>query len=81
MDQRTRKLITLHKALHPRDDTERLYVPKRERRRGLAGFEDSEDTSIQRLEGYIEKRGGILITQGSAERQLPENKSRKKNNY
>ena len=26
MDQRTRKLMALHKALHPRDDVDRLYV-------------------------------------------------------
>ena len=26
MDQGTRKLITMHKALHPRDDVDRLYV-------------------------------------------------------
>ena len=25
MDQRTRKLMTMHKALHPRDDVDRLY--------------------------------------------------------
>ena len=36
MDQITRKLITLHKALHPRDDVDRLYVPRKEGRRGLA---------------------------------------------
>ena len=29
MDQRTRKLMTMHKALHPRDDVDRLYVKKR----------------------------------------------------
>ena len=28
MDQRTRKLMTMHKALHPRDDIDRLYVLK-----------------------------------------------------
>ncbi len=26
IEQRTRKLMTMHKALHPRDDVERLYV-------------------------------------------------------
>ena len=28
MDQRTRKLITMYKALHPRDDVDRLYVSR-----------------------------------------------------
>ena len=61
MDQRTRKLMIMHKALHPRDDVDRLYLSRREGERRLAGIEDSVDASIQRLEDYIEKRGGRLI--------------------
>ena len=30
MDQRTRKLMTMHKALHPRNDVDRLYVSRKE---------------------------------------------------
>ena len=30
MNQRTRKLMTMHKALHPRDDVDRLYVSRKE---------------------------------------------------
>ena len=52
----------MHKALHPRDDTDRLHVPRKEGGRGLASIEDSVDTSIQRLEDYIEKRERRLIT-------------------
>ena len=62
MDQRTRKLMTMHKALHPRDDVDRLYVPRKEGGRGLTSIEDSVDTSIQRLEDYIEKHERRLIT-------------------
>ena len=62
MDQRTRKLMTMHKALHPRDDVDRLYVPRKEGGRGLASIEESVDTSIQRLEDYIEKHEQGLIT-------------------
>ena len=39
MYQRTRKLMTMHKALHPRDDVDRLYVPRKERGKGLASIE------------------------------------------
>ena len=46
MDQRTRIMI-MHKALHPRDDVDRLYVSRKEGGRGLASIEDSVDTSIQ----------------------------------
>ena len=49
MDQRTRKLMTLHKALHPRDHVDRLYVSRKEGGRGLASIEDSVNASIQRM--------------------------------
>ena len=62
MDQRTRKLMTMHKALHPRDDVDRLYVSKKEGGRGHTSIADSVDISIQRLEDYIQKRRGKLIT-------------------
>ena len=62
MDQRTRKLMTMHKALHPRDDIDRLYVSRKEGGRGLTRFEDTVDAFIQRLEDYIEKHERGLIT-------------------
>ena len=52
----------MHKALHPKDDVDRLYVLRKEGGRGLASIEDSIDTSIQRLEDYIERHEGVLIT-------------------
>ena len=50
MDQRTRKLMIMHKVLHPRDDVDRLYVSRKEGGRGLASIEDTVDALIQRLE-------------------------------
>ena len=64
MDQRTRKLMTIHKTLYPIDEVDRLYVSKNKGRR-LASIQDSVDASIQRLEDYIQKRGGRLITASS----------------
>ena len=54
--------MTMHKALHPRDDVDRLYVSRKEGGRGLISIEDSVDASIQRLEDYIKKYEGGLIT-------------------
>ena len=62
IDQRTRKLMTMHKALHPRDDVDRLYVSRKEGGRGLASIDECVDETIQRLEDYIEKHEGGLIT-------------------
>ena len=54
--------MTMHKALHPRDDFDRLYVSRKEGGRGLASIEDTVDAYIQRLEDYIEKHERRLIT-------------------
>ena len=61
MGQKTRKLMTMHKALHPRDDVDRLNVSRKEGGRRLTGTENSVDASIQRLTDYIENPGGRLI--------------------
>ena len=47
MDQKTRKLMTMHKALHPRDGVDRLYVLRKKGGRGLANIEDSVDALLQ----------------------------------
>ena len=52
----------MHKALHPRDNVNRLYVPRKEGGSRLASVEVRVDTSIQRLEDYIEKHERGLIT-------------------
>ena len=54
--------MTTHKAQHPRDDVDRLYVSRKDGGRGLASIKDSVDASIQRLEDNIEKQVGGLIT-------------------
>ena len=53
MDQRTRKLMTMLEALHPRDD--RDYIKRKEGRRGLTSIEDSIDILIQQFEDSIKK--------------------------
>ena len=54
--------MIMHEALHPRDDIDRLYVSRKDGGRGLASIEDSVDTSVHRLEEYIQKHDGGLIT-------------------
>ena len=55
MDKWIRKLMTMHKALHPRNDVDRLYELRKEGGRGVTSIEDSVDASIQHLEDYIKK--------------------------
>ena len=62
MEQRRKKLMTMHKALHPRDDVDRLYISRKEWGRGLASIEDSVDALIQRFDVYIGKHEERLFT-------------------
>ena len=52
----------MYKALYPRDDVHRLYLPRNEVGRKLANIEYGADSSIQRFEDYREKYGGRLNT-------------------
>ena len=62
MDQRTRKLMIMHKTTHPRDDADILYQSRKKGERGHFWIEGSIDASIQQHEDYIEKQEGGLIT-------------------
>ena len=46
MDQTTRKLMIMHKTLHPRDDVDILYVSRKEGGKRLARMEDTVNASI-----------------------------------
>ena len=48
--------MTIHKALHPRDDEHRLYESRKEGGRELTSIQDSVDASMQKLEDYIKKK-------------------------
>ena len=54
--------MMMHKALHPRDDIDRLYVSRKEGRRGLTSIKDSGDPSIPGLKDYIKKSKERLNT-------------------
>ena len=85
MDKRIRKLMTKHKALHPREDVNRLYVSTKEGGRGLTRIQDSVNALIQQLEDSIKNLRGKLITvnrsnitQSSTEQKYTESKKREK---
>ena len=46
--------MTMHKAVHPRDDVDRLYVSRKEGGRGLASIEDTVDASKTTLKNTNE---------------------------
>ena len=52
----------MHKTLHPRDDVDSFYVSVKKGGNGFACIQDSDNLSTQRLDDYIHKCGGRLIT-------------------
>ena len=59
--------MTMHKALQPRDDRDRLYVSGQEGGRGIANIEDCVEATIQGLKEYTKtsKERLLMITNNS----------------
>ena len=53
LDRKTRKLLIIHGALHPRSNVSRLYLPRREGGRGLISTEDAINTDGRNINVYI----------------------------
>ena len=53
IDRKTRKLLTIYWALHPKSDVDRLYIPRKEGGRGLISMKDCVDLAIRGLEVYV----------------------------
>ena len=52
--------MTMHWALHPRDDIDRLCVSRKEGGRGLASIEDCVDAAIQELDNIKKKKEKLI---------------------
>ena len=75
MDQRTRKLMTIHKALHPRDDVDRPYVSREEGEENLPAmktalthrYNDSKTIYKNTMEDSLQPSKTMLITRWTTE--------------
>jgi hypothetical protein len=54
LDTKTRKMPTIHRQNHPRADTDRLYVPRKDGGRGLMQIEGAYTAEIIKLEECVE---------------------------
>ena len=61
LDRKTRKLLTIHGALHPRSNVSRLYLPRREVGRGLISVEDAINTEERNINVYISQSQERLL--------------------
>ena len=53
IDRKTSKLFTIYKALHPKSDADRLYIPRMEGVRGLMSIEDCVELAVRGLKVYV----------------------------
>ena len=53
IDRKTRKLLTIYRALHPQSDVDRLYFKRSEGGRGLISVQDCVRAEISSLTSYI----------------------------
>ena len=62
MDRRTKKLMTMYWALIPKSDVARIYLSRKEGRRGLTSVEDTVRLAILGLERYVlTSEEGLLV--------------------
>ena len=52
INRKTRKLFTIYRALHPKLDVDRLYIPRKEGK-GLISIEDCVELVIRGLEVHV----------------------------
>ena len=55
MDRKTRKLMTMNRALHPKADVDRLYVSRNEGGRGMMSIEECVRIEECSLSDYVKK--------------------------
>jgi hypothetical protein len=61
LDQKTRKLLTIHGQHHPKADADRLYVPRKQGGRGLMQLEAAHAVEITKLVEYVHRKEDPLI--------------------
>ena len=58
IDTKTRKLLNMHKMLHPKADVERLYLPRKDGGRGLIELETAFKAATIGLDHYLKYKDG-----------------------
>jgi len=61
LDWKTRKLQTIHGQHQPKEDVDRLYVPRKQGGRGLMQLEAAHAVEITKLVEYVDRKEDSLI--------------------
>ena len=61
IDRKTRKKMTMHRALHPQVDVDRLYIPRNNGDRGMTSGEDCVEMKVESFKKYVENSNERLL--------------------
>ena len=67
MDRKTRKMLSLNRALHVRSNVNRLYLPRNKGGRGLQGIEDIVGAELASLFDYVQESNEMMIIEARRE--------------
>ena len=73
MDRKTRRLITIYGALDPRSCVDKLYIQRRDRKRGLVGVRDCVEEEKCNLAKYSTRSKAALVKTAAAKLNLENN--------
>ena len=73
LDRRTRKLMTIYGAHHPKADVGRLYLQRCEGGRGLLGLEDCGQVEVHSLDKYLSTSKEKILKEVSRSRIIENN--------
>ena len=72
LDRKTRKLLTMYGALHPRPNVSRVYVPRSEGGHGLISVEDAIYTEEKNINVYVSQSQERLLTAAWRKKNIDE---------
>ena len=76
LDQKTRKLMSAHHALHPQSDVDRLYLPRQAGGRGLLQIRQTVEEKKRALNDLIKNSSEHALKAVSDEELLKVNESK-----
>ena len=74
LDQRTRKLMTMYGAHHPKADVDTLYLQRGEGGRGLLGLKDCVQIEVHSLDKHLSTSKEKILKEVSRSRIIENNK-------